>query len=194
MIPSIVREHLKTILTLLDILERGDGSRMFFDKALIVNTLVGRDTRRSQSCSSCENELLSSASLYAPLSIITMPDGSLVVGDYNLIRRISPDRQRIEVVLEIPSNLLSHSYHLAVDSATNELYVGLHYQVWKLKKLARVRDPKTNYRIVAGTGEECTSDCSSAGDNKAKNAKFHGLQGKHLLLSIEHPSISRPEF
>lgn len=50
--------------------------------------------RRSLLCEPCENLLLS------PIDLATGPDGSIYVGDFNLIRRITPEN-KVYTVLQL---------------------------------------------------------------------------------------------
>jgi hypothetical protein len=101
--------------------------------------------------------------------LINLPDGSIVFVDHNLIRRSSG--KRVETILTFPIEKANNCY-LALDSSNNEVYVSLSDQVIKLKKLEKVRDSKSNYRVIAG----CETDCLN-GDNKAKSVKFEDLKG-----------------
>jgi hypothetical protein len=69
------------------ILQKGDGSEVHLkEMPRIVSTAMGsKGIRRSHHCAPCENLLLS------PIDLATGPDGSIYVGDFNLIRRITPD-------------------------------------------------------------------------------------------------------
>lgn len=148
----------------------------------VVRTLIGNQNQRSENCPECHNQPANNVSLYAPGSIVSLPDGSIVFGDYNLIRRISANGQKTEILLEL-STENAGKYQLALDAANNEVYVALQYQILKLKRLEKVRDPKTNQRIVAGTGEQCETETGcSTGDNKAKSAKFHQVEGNFILF------------
>lgn len=109
--------------------------------------------------------------LHSPNSILTLPDGSIVFGDQNFIRRLNTNSQGFETLLELPA-VRGGKYYLALDSANNNLYVALNDRVLKVKKMEKVRDTKTNYRNVVG----CDTDCSD-GDNKAKSMKFTELKG-----------------
>lgn len=61
--------------------------------------------------------------LMAPVALASSPDGSIFVGDFNLIRRISPDGGQVVTVVELPPSQIAYSYHLAVGPATGHLYI-----------------------------------------------------------------------
>ncbi|KAI6235988.1 Teneurin-3 [Aphelenchoides besseyi] len=163
-----------------NILERGNGRRRLLDDEPIVRTVVGNQQRRPVQCPDCRSTPISNAPLYAPFTVVSMSDRSLIVGDYNLIRRLSPDGNQLDLLLELPIDAVGRAYHLAVDSATNNVYLSLpqRHQVWRLRKLEKIKEPKNNYLVIAGSGAKCetATDCSS-GDNSALLAKFGDLRG-----------------
>lgn len=165
--------------TCLDILERGDGQKIYLDRTpLVVRTIVVGDSGQQQRCQDCQNQKRSTDQLCEPASIITLPDGSIIFSDCIRVKRMNG--QKVETILELSGEEEGH-HRLALDSVKNEVYVVLQHQVLKLKKVEKVRDPKTNFRIVAGSGEKCTDDTNcSNGDNKAKSAKFNVLKGELL--------------
>ncbi|KAI6222346.1 Teneurin-1 [Aphelenchoides fujianensis] len=163
-----------------NILEMGDGKRVFLDEQpAIVRTILGGQQRRALQCADCSSQAAPNVALYAPLAVVSMPDGSLIIGDYNLIRRVSADRSRVDLLLELPLDAVERGYHLALDSATEKVYVSLplKHQVYRIEKMDAVRNPKENFEVVAGSGEKCESatDCSSGG-NVARSAKFGDLR------------------
>lgn len=77
------------------ILQKGDGSSVYYKyQSRVAATLIGSNdkTRRSLNCPSSECDgPASAAKLLAPVSLSPGPDGSLYIGDGNLIRRITPE-------------------------------------------------------------------------------------------------------
>lgn len=72
-----------------DVLERGDGSVVYVSEtARTLVTTLGSATQRPLSCPFC-NGPASSAALFQPMALAVDGNGSLFVGDYNLIRRVS---------------------------------------------------------------------------------------------------------
>jgi len=76
------------------ILQKGDGSEVHLkEMPRLVKPLLGkRGQQRSLLCQPCEDTLLS------PVALTTGSDGSLYVGDFNLIRRILPDNKTYTIL------------------------------------------------------------------------------------------------
>ena len=74
------------------ILQKGDGENMYLkQKPRILRPLMGDGRQREVSCTSCDGDGLNQR-LLTPADLASAPDGSLYVADFNLIRRIMPDR------------------------------------------------------------------------------------------------------
>ena len=72
------------------VLERGDGRTVDFSSAnRIVSVLMGTGKRRTVQCNLCSGPARE-VDLLTPTALATAPDGSVYVGDYNLIRRVDP--------------------------------------------------------------------------------------------------------
>lgn len=56
----------------------------------LVTPLMGTGSQRQMVCRHCSG-LASDAQLLTPTSLASGPDGSVYVGDFNLLRRIKPD-------------------------------------------------------------------------------------------------------
>ena len=93
------------------------------------------------------------------VSMTSGPDGSTYIGDYNLVRRISPDGSFIDTILELESSQKSFEYDLKISPADNMLYVSHahRHQIWKVLTLLpdEIDDPKNNKEVAVGTGERC---------------------------------------
>ena len=82
----------KPTLLFSGILQKGDGSRDDLTKhSLVIVPMMGSGNQRDFQCEKthCEGK----ADKTALLNVVTMttgPDGSIFVGDYNLIRKIDP--------------------------------------------------------------------------------------------------------
>ena len=67
-----------------------------------------------------------SASAYAkilnPVAMASAGDGSLYVGDFNLVRKVTPEG-RVFTVLHLPTGQVSYSYYLAVSPIDGSLYL-----------------------------------------------------------------------
>lgn len=128
------------------ILHRGDGQNFYLKtgKPKIVNPLIGDGYQRQSLCPFCDGATVSSEQrLLKPQALVSAPDGSIYVGDYNLIRRVefgsgSPgstqnnknsnmlfnQEKLVRTVLEIPHNQVPSRYNLAINFAdSNKLYM-----------------------------------------------------------------------
>ena len=74
------------------ILQKGDGYSVHLKESpRIVEVVMGTGLQRPFDCSEqCEGKA-KDAKLLTPVALTNGPDGSLYVGDFNLIRRITPD-------------------------------------------------------------------------------------------------------
>lgn len=72
------------------ILQKGDGSTLHlkqFPRTLKV--VMGTGLQRPLVCKDCDG-LAKDARLLTPVALTSGPDGSLYVGDFNLVRRLTP--------------------------------------------------------------------------------------------------------
>lgn len=78
------------------ILQKGDGSEVHMKELpRVISTVLGRKgQQRELLCEPCGNTLLS------PIALASGPDGSIYVGDFNLIRRITP-KNRTYTILQL---------------------------------------------------------------------------------------------
>jgi hypothetical protein len=125
------------------------------------------------------------------LSIVSMaagPDGSLYIGDYNLIRRVWPTGGssgggRVETIFEFGPRQQSFLYTLATSPGEEGVYLtnSERYQVWRLPLLTGVERPGENYEAVAGTGEHCVPGAAdSCGDGGP------ALQARLIFPKVRH--------
>lgn len=74
------------------ILQKGDGSTIHFKQyPRIVNVIMGTGLQRSLDCPGQCGGPAKDAKLLTPGSLASGPDGSIYVGDFNLVRRITPE-------------------------------------------------------------------------------------------------------
>ncbi|VDM44506.1 unnamed protein product [Toxocara canis] len=148
-----------------DVLEKGDGSKLYLDEApQILSTLIGGDQQRPITCPFC-SEPSSSARLFRPEALCVGSDGSLYVGDYNLIRKLTPTGSLV-TVLELSISDTAHPYYMAVDPETDILHISLplRRQIWQIKKEAN-GELATNYNVLVGDGSTCADPSSPCGDD-----------------------------
>lgn len=120
------------------ILQRGDGENFYLktDKPKIVVPVIGDGYQRPTTCPFCDGATtLPEQRLLKPQAIVSAPDGSIYLGDYNLIRRIEPNpsslgagssnqERLVRTILEIPPNQVPSRYSLAMNLAdSSKLYM-----------------------------------------------------------------------
>lgn len=80
--------YLLFIFNYLGILQKGDGSNIYLKhKPRVILTTMGDGHQRPRECSECDGQAIKQR-LLAPFSLSSAPDGSLFVGDFNLVRKI----------------------------------------------------------------------------------------------------------
>jgi teneurin len=73
------------------ILQKGDGNNIYLRyRPEVLRTIMGDGHQRPLDCSNCEGAAIKQRVL-APVALTASPDGSLYLGDYNLIRHIGRD-------------------------------------------------------------------------------------------------------
>lgn len=73
------------------ILQKGDGGNIYLKhKPRVIITTMGDGHQRPLDCNDCEG-VASKQRLLAPVALVTAPDGSIFVGDFNLVRKILTD-------------------------------------------------------------------------------------------------------
>ncbi|KAK5970112.1 hypothetical protein GCK32_011451, partial [Trichostrongylus colubriformis] len=146
------------------VLEMGNGGRRFIgNSAPMMELLVGTSKRRQLECQNC-NGPASQAKLFRPSTLAHGLDGSVFIGDHNLVRRIGPDGQ-ITTVLSLSLPDTSYPYYLAVSPLDGYLVISLplHKQIWKIASHTP-QDPTANHEILAGDGTACPAVADSCGD------------------------------
>ncbi|KAA0186935.1 hypothetical protein HAZT_HAZT008617 [Hyalella azteca] len=160
------------------VLQRGDGSILDLkDFPRLVTPLVGTGSRRPESCHHCSGRA-ADAQLLTPTALAAAPDGSVYVGDFNLIRRITKDG-KIYTVMELSSTQVSYNYHITVSPVDGHVFVSdsEKYKVVRVLSLDDITDPATNYEDVAGNGARCIpGDEHRCGDD-----------GPAILARLYHP-------
>lgn len=74
------------------ILQRGDGSnKELAEGSRLVTTLLGTGEQREVSCDARCSGTARTSPLLSPSCLAAAPNGSLYVGDFNLIRKVSPE-------------------------------------------------------------------------------------------------------
>ena len=84
------------------ILQKGDGSIIEFTAyPRLLTHIVGSGRKRPFQCgSNCEAQKAKTSDLMNVVSLTSGPDGSMYIGDYNLVRRVIPETGETHTILE----------------------------------------------------------------------------------------------
>ena len=84
------------------ILQKGDGSIIEFTAyPRLLTHVVGSGRKRPFQCgSNCEAQNAKTSDLMNVVSLTSGPDGSMYIGDYNLVRRVIPETGETHTILE----------------------------------------------------------------------------------------------
>ncbi|XP_043256177.1 teneurin-a isoform X2 [Colletes gigas] len=160
------------------ILQKGDGTTLHFKQyPRTVKVVMGTGLKRSLVCQDC-NGLAKDARLLTPVALTSGPDGSIYVGDFNLVRRITPEGN-VYTVLVLNATQVAYQYHLCVSPADGHLYISdpEKHQILKALTLKVVQNPSINIEPVVGSGERCIpGDESHCGD-----------EGPAIRAKLAHP-------
>jgi len=98
------------------ILYRGDGSNIYLkEKRRKVVTVLGNGYQRRLDCRGCDGRAVDNQ-LMAPVALASGRDGSVYVGDYNHIRRLSPGRDDVTSILNLRFEMLQLPVELGLAS------------------------------------------------------------------------------
>lgn len=149
------------------------------------------DSTTKQTGENCSNDLLKQ-----PVSITADADGSLYVGDSDIVRRLKPDGSSI-VIFKLPSKQSgktttknqAYIYHLQYSSYDGHLYLAdsERFEILRLLNLDNVEQPETNFEVIAGNGLRCfySEDAEQCGDGgPAIDARLQ--QPKSMVFSADN--------
>lgn len=164
-----------------NVLFRGDGGQLDLRSGpRQLNLLLGTGSPRSLICVECQS---ASPSIYAkilnPVAMASAGDGSLYVGDFNLVRKVTPEG-RVFTVLQLPTGQVSYSYYLAVSPVDGSLYLSdcERKQILRVASVSeeQLLNPSSasaqaglenNFEVVVGSGEPCIpADPEMCGDGR----------------------------
>ncbi|KAI1279584.1 Teneurin-m [Halotydeus destructor] len=170
------------------ILQKGDGSNVYLkNKPRMMVNLMGDGEQRALHCPYCTGQALEQR-LLAPMALASGPDGSIYVGDFNLIRRIAPDGQ-VTTVVEMSAAQVAYKYHIAVGPVDGKLYISdpERHQVLRAVNAIDPANPATNLEVIAGTGMKCLpGDKHHCGDGRnALEAKLTYPKGIAVSVTNE---------
>ena len=153
------------------VLYRGDGSTVFLrDRPMLVRNALD-------------------ATLISPVALATASDGSLFIGDYDVVKKLSPAGELTQVLdLSGFTSVKAYRYKLAVDPHDDSLYVSdpESYQIVKVLNTVDPRDTSKNWeRTVGIDGVRCyPGDDSNCGDGgRARDARL--VYPKGIALSAD---------
>ncbi|XP_022179145.1 teneurin-m isoform X3 [Myzus persicae] len=158
------------------ILQKGDGSNIYLkQKPRIILTTMGDGHQRPLDCIDCDGDNGLKQRLLAPVALASAPDGSIYVGDFNLIRRIMTDGT-VKTVVRLNVTRVSYRYHIAVSPLDGSLFISdpESHQILKVKNPNNFSDPDHNWEPAVGSGERCLpGDEAHCGDGAlARDAKL----------------------
>ncbi|XP_033329180.2 teneurin-a transmembrane protein isoform X3 [Megalopta genalis] len=160
------------------ILQKGDGTTLHLKQyPRTVKVVMGTGLQRNLVCQDC-NGLAKDARLLTPVALTSGPDGSIYVGDFNLVRRITPEGN-VYTVLILSATQVAYQYYLCVSPADGHLYISdpEKHQILKALTLDVVQSPSINIEPVVGSGERCIpGDESHCGD-----------EGPAIRAKLAHP-------
>ncbi|XP_032511790.2 teneurin-m isoform X1 [Danaus plexippus] len=170
------------------ILQKGDGTNIYLKhKPRLIITAMGDGRQRALECG---NECMGAARrqrLLAPVALATAPDGSLFVGDFNLVRKIGTDGS-VRTVVKLNATRVSYRYHMALSPLDGTLYISdpESHQIIKVRNTEDFTDPERNWETVVGSGERCLpGDEAHCGDGAlARDAKLAYPKG--VAVSIDN--------
>ncbi|XP_067122609.1 teneurin-m-like isoform X2 [Centruroides vittatus] len=150
------------------VMQKGDGTTIYFrQQPRVISILMGTGEQRSLLCLDC-NGLARESKLLAPVALTSGPDGSVYVGDYNLVRRVTPTGQ-VYTVFRMRTAEMSAQYHLTLSPTDGHLYISdpERHRILRIHSLDKVDDPDSNFDVVVGSGERCLPrDKDNCGDEK----------------------------
>uniref|UniRef100_A0AAR5Q7H5 EGF-like domain-containing protein n=1 Tax=Dendroctonus ponderosae TaxID=77166 RepID=A0AAR5Q7H5_DENPD len=157
------------------ILQKGDGSNIYLKhKPRVILTTMGDGHQRPLDCMDCEGQATKQR-LLAPVALASDRDGSIYVGDFNLIRKIQTDGT-VRTLVRLNATTVSYRYHLALSSMDGNLYVSdpESHRIIKVRSTDDFSDPDYNWETVVGSGERCLpGDEAHCGDGAlARDAKL----------------------
>uniref|UniRef100_A0A1B6CCY7 Tenascin-like protein n=1 Tax=Clastoptera arizonana TaxID=38151 RepID=A0A1B6CCY7_9HEMI len=158
------------------ILQKGDGSNMYLKhKPRIIRTTLGDGHQRPLDCSDCDGAAGTKQRLLAPVALAAAPDGSIYVGDFNLLRRIMVDGT-VRTVVRLNVTRVAYRYHIALSPLDGTIYISdpESHQVLKVRNPDDFSDPDHNWEAAVGSGERCLpGDEAHCGDGAlARDAKL----------------------
>ncbi|CAH4036150.1 unnamed protein product [Pieris brassicae] len=158
------------------ILQKGDGTNIYLKhKPRLIITTMGDGRQRALECSTECSGSATRQRLLAPVALTAAPDGSIFVGDFNLVRKINTDGS-VRTVVKLNATRVSYRYHIALSPLDGTLYISdpESHQIIKVRNTDDFSDPERNWETIVGSGERCLpGDEAHCGDGAlARDAKL----------------------
>nr|CAD7592846.1 unnamed protein product [Timema genevievae] len=171
------------------ILQKGDGSNIYLKhKPRVILTTMGDGHQRPLDCFECDGQATKQR-LLAPVALASAPDGSIFVGDFNLVRRILVDGT-VRTIVRLNATRVSYRYHLALSPLDGVLYISdpESHQIIRVRSVDDYSDPDHNWETAVGSGERCLpGDEAHCGDGAlARDAKLAYPKGKCVAVSADN--------
>ena len=174
------------------ILYKGDGSNIFLrERPRLIFEVMGDGSQRQLECQggpSCHSGMALNQKVLTLVSIVSASDGSLYVGDFNLIRKIKPDGTTTTLLKLNTGSGVSYRYTMAINPHDDGLYISdpESHQIIRLKNSNNPSDIDNNWERVVGNGIRCLpGDLDSCGDGgHAKEARLSYPKG--LAISSDN--------
>ena len=158
---------------------------------------MGDGHQRNLNCDQNCNGIATKQKLLAPVALASATDGSLYVGDFNMIRKISKDGS-VRTLVQLNTSRISYRYHLAISPKDGSLYVSdpeMH-QIIKVIDVNNFKNPESNYETVIGSGERCLpgdevhcGDGSSALDAKLSYPKGIAISFDNIMYFADGTNV-----
>ena len=128
------------------ILYKGDGSNVFLrERPRLIFDVMGDGRQRPLECqvgTSCHSGMALKQKVLTLISIVSASDGSLYIGDFNLIRKINPDGTTMTLLRLTSGSGVAYRYHMAINPHDDILYISdpESHQIIRLKNSKRVQE------------------------------------------------------
>lgn len=146
------------------IVHKGDGTNMLLSESSSqFSTFIGvRDQSRSIDCRKCHENQGVSTKLFNPTSLTVSNDGTIYIGDFNIIWMYQPSTGVMKPVLELNEQYI-YKYYLTTDPVDGRLYIADNQrrQILRLVRIDSIENLRENFEIVVGNGNYCVEDIDS---------------------------------
>lgn len=159
------------------IIQMGDGTNIYLrQKPRMIQTVMGDGHQRNLNCDGdCDQSQAVKARLLAPVALAAASDGSVYVGDFNYIRKITSDGL-VRTIVKLNATRVSYRYHMAISPLDGTVFISdpESHQIIRILRQNDFSDPERNWEVFVGSGERCLpGDEAHCGDGApARDAKL----------------------